>query len=159
MARCPVAEAANPVAWKKLREEDFTQAGLGGKSTPVVTSGQNDGDALFPHVAFVGALRQFLMVFCVNAWREGDKPEHSGIYAAFSDDGIHWPRERMRQIWKVPVIAAIGGKVAWHPTFIPDEDNDARGWLYCGYSDNWGDQPPHKPHYLVRRRIVISEGA
>lgn len=156
MARCPMADAATPGAWKKFHSGGFTEAGLGGKDTPVVTSGQTDADALFPHVVFARALRQFAMIFCLNAWREGNKPERSGIYVAFSDDGVHWPRERVRQIWKVPVVAAIGREVAWHPTFIPDGDTDSRGWLYYGYSEDWGDQPPHKPHYLVRRRIAIT---
>jgi len=156
MARCPTADAANPVAWKKFHAGGFAEAGLGGKDTPVVTSGRQDADALFPHVVFVRGLQRFVMIFCLNAWREGDKPDRSGIYAAFSDDGIHWPRERMQQIWKVPVIATIGREVAWHPTFIPDEDNDTRGWLYYGYSENWGDPLPHKPHYLVRRPIAIT---
>ena len=145
-----------PAVWKKFHDGGFAEAGLGGKDTPVVTSGQQAADALFPQVTFIPALRQFVMMLCVNVWREGDKPEQSGIYAAFSDDGIHWPRERMQQLWKVPVIASIGREVAWHPTFIPDDGTAAHGWLYCGYSENWGYEPPHKPHYLMRRPITIA---
>ena len=157
MARCPMADAMQPDAWKKFHEAGFTEAGIGGKDTPVVTSGQQNADALCPQVTFIPALRQFVMMFCVNAWREGDKPERSGMYAAFSDDGILWPRERMQQLWKVPVIAANGREVAWHPTFIPDDGTAARGWLYYGYSENWGYELPHKPHYMVRRPITIGE--
>lgn len=159
MARCPMKAALETGAWKKFHEDAFTEAGLGGKDTPVVAGGHKDADALFPHVVFIPALRQFIMIFCLNAWREGDRPERSGFYAAFSDDGIHWPRERMQQIWKVPVIAAIGREVAWHPTFIPGDGCDTRGWLYYGYSENWGHKPPHKPHYLVRRPIVVDGSA
>ena len=155
MARCPTADALQPGAWRKFYANGFTEPGLGGKDTPVVTSGQKAADALFPQVTFIPALRQFVMMFCLNVWREGDKPERSGIYVAFSDDGIHWSRERMQQLWKVPVIAAIGREVAWHPTFISDDSNTARGSLYCGYSGNWGYEPPHKPHYLVRRAITM----
>lgn len=156
LARCPVADALKPAAWKKLHAGGFTEAGLGGKDTPVVTSGQKDADALLPQVVFVPALQQFVMFFCLNAWREGDKPERSGIYAAFSDDGIHWPHERMQQMWKVPVVPFMGRELAWHPTFILDEGTDTRGWLYYGYSESWGHQPPHKPHYLMRRRISLT---
>lgn len=155
MARCPVTDALKPGAWKKFSGDDFTESGLGGKDTPVVTSGSQDADAIFPQVVAVPSIKQFVMTFCVNAWREGDKAERSGIYVAFSDDGVHWPRERMRQIWKVPVIAEIGREVACHPTFIPDSASEARGWLYYGYSENWGHQPPARPHYLVRRPMVI----
>jgi hypothetical protein len=155
MARCPAAQALTTEGWRKFHAGGFTEAGLGGKDTPVVTSGRQDADALFPHVVYVRALRQFMMIFCLNAWREGGQPECSGICAAFSDDGIRWPRGRMQQIWKVPVIAAIDREVAWHPTFVPDDGNDLRGWLYCGYSEKWGHQPPRKPHYLVRRPLAI----
>lgn len=156
MARCPRAEALQPGAWKKFYAGGFTEPGLGGKDTPVVTSGQPDADALFPHVIFVPALRQFVMTFCLNVWREGGQPEQSGFYVAFSGDGIHWPRERMQQLWKVSVIAANGREVAWHPTFILDEDGAARGWLYYGYSEHWGYAPPSRPHYLMRRRVAIA---
>ncbi len=156
MARCPLADAAQPGAWKKFYAGGFTEAGLGGKDTPVMTSGQQRTDALFPHVVFLPALRQFMMTFCLNVWREGSRPEQSGFYAAFSDDGIYWPRERQQQLWKVPVIAALGREVAWHPTFIADAGNGMRGWLYYGYSESWGHQPPNKPHYLVRRPITIA---
>ena len=159
MARCPMADAMKPGAWKKFHDGGFTEAGIGGKDTPVVTSGQQAADALFPQVTFIPTLRQFVMMFCLNVWREGDKPERSGIYAAFSDDGIHWPRERMQQLWKVPVIAANGREVAWHPTFIPDDGTAACGWLYFGYSENWGYEPPHKPHCMVRRKITITGAA
>jgi hypothetical protein len=155
LARCRMADALKPEAWQKFHAGGFGEPGLGGKDTPVVTGGQKDADALFPQVVFLPVLRQYVMMFCLNAWRESGKAERSGIYAAFSDDGIHWPREQMRQIWKVPVVAAIGREVAWHPTLIMDDDGDMKGWLYCGYSENWGDQPPHKPHYLIRRRIGI----
>jgi len=155
MARCPVADALKPGAWKKFHAGGFTEAGLGGKDTPVMTSGREDADALFPHVVFVHAMRQFMMTFCLNAWREGGKPERSGFYAAFSNDGIHWPRERVQQVWKVPVIPAIGREVAWHPTFIPDDASGTRGWLYYGYSESWGHRPPHKPHYMMRRPVTL----
>ena len=156
MARCPVANALQPGAWKKFFASGFTEPGLGGRDTPVVISGQPGADALFPHVIFVPALRQFLMTFCLNVWRESGKPEQSGFYVAFSGDGIQWPRERMQQIWKVPTIAANGREVAWHPTLILDEDGATRGWLYYGYSESWGYGPSRKPHYLMRRRMSVT---
>jgi len=158
LARCPLAEALKPDAWRKYYDGDFTEPGLGGRDTPVLTSGQPFADALFPQVVFVAGLRRFVMIFCVNAWREGDRPERSGLYAAFSDDGVTWPREQVQQIWRVPVIARIGGEVAWHPTFVPDGTGDAHGWLYYGYSDNWGHGPPHRPHHLVRRPMMMAAG-
>ena len=94
-----------------------------------------------------------MMTYCVNVWREAGQAQRSGVYVTFSGDGISWPRERMRQIWRVPVIARTGCEVAWHPTFIPEGANGTRGWLYYGYSENWGHEPPRKPHYLKRAAI------
>lgn len=153
LARCAVADAANPAAWRKYFQGGFTEPGRGGKDTAVMTSGQPLADALFPQVQFVPALRQFVMLFCVNAWLEGSHARQSGFYAALSADGIHWPPDRVQQIWKVPVIARPGCEVAWHPTWILDGPDSMQGWLYYGYSPSWGHQPPHQPHYLVRRRI------
>jgi hypothetical protein len=156
MASCRAADALNPGAWRKLHADGFTEPGLSGKDTPVVTGGQQATDALFPDVVHVPAFREFLMVFCLNAYREGGKAQRSGFYVSFSGDGVHWPRERMQQIWQVPVVAREGEEVAWHPTFVPDESGGRNGWLYYGYSARWGWRPPSKPHYLVRRRITLT---
>ena len=158
LARCPAAEALQPGAWQKFYVGGFTEPGLGGRDTPIVTSGVKQADALCPYVVYVAAWRQFVMVFSVNVWREHALPDQSGFYVGFSDDGIHWPRERMQQIWKIPVIAEIGGPVAWHPALVLDTAtrNGIQGWIYYGFSENWGHRPPCKGHYLVRRPITLA---
>ncbi|MCX6910034.1 MAG: hypothetical protein NTY01_18605 [Verrucomicrobia bacterium] len=154
-ARCPVADAMKPDAWRKFFEGGFTEPGLGGRDTPVMTSGLPDACAIFPQVTYVPALRQFVMFFCVSAWLESEKQGRSGIYAAFSDDGIRWPRARTQQIWKVPTIPVIGREIAWHATLALDDpvSSSLVGWLYYSYSESWGHKPPQKPHYFMRRRI------
>jgi hypothetical protein len=161
LARCRVGDALQPEAWQKFHADSFDEPGLAGKDTPVLTSSQRDADVLLPQVVFIPERHEFMMIFCLNAWREGGNANRSGFYVAFSPDGIHWPGERQpaeqRQlIWKVPVVAREGFEVAWHPTFIPDEVGGTRGWLYYGYSERWGWKPPDKPHYLVRRRLEIA---
>lgn len=151
MARCALADAMQPGAWRKFFDGSFSEPGLGGRDTPVVTSGLRDACVLFPHVTYVPALRQFVMLFCVNAWLESGKQGRSGIYAAFSNDGIRWPRERMQQLWKAPTIPVIGRELAWQPTLVLD--TLLAGWLYYSYSESWGHTPPQKPHYFMRRRI------
>ena len=108
-----------------------------------------------------------MMIYCVNAWREGGQAERSGLYAAFSDNGLDWPRERRQQIWKVPVIAhdRPRSSTASHLHSQQSEPDgrsrprtgggDAPGWLYYGYSADWGHQAPHTPHYLMRRSLAI----
>jgi hypothetical protein len=159
LARCDVAEAMAPGAWKKFHSGGFDEPGLGGIDTPILTSGTLDADVMCPQVVVLPELHQFVLTFCLNAWRETPNANRSGIYMAFSDDGIHWPPERMHQIWKVPVIAKNGNEVAWHPTFLPDDASGMRGWLYYGYSKNWGWEPPSEPHYLARRRIDMASGS
>ncbi len=156
LARCRIADAMKPDAWQKFHNGGFSEPGLGGRDAPVMVSGTKEADALFPHVVYAPALQKFVMLFCVNAWRERDQPDRSGFYVAFSDDGIHWPRDRVQQLWKTPVIARIGRPVAWHPTLVLDKETKGTklsGWIYYGYSESWGHRPPHKPHYLVRRHF------
>ncbi len=155
LARCPVKDALTPGKWQKLQAGKFTEPGLGGQDTPILTGGL-DADAIFPQVFYLPQTRQFAMTFCINAWKEGGAAERSGLYLAFSTDGINWPRERIQQIWKVPVVAREGKEVAWHPTFLPDEPGGTHGWLYYSYSQNWGWTPPAKPHYLARRRMEFT---
>ena len=159
LARCPVEDALRPAAWQKFHDGAFTEPGLGGNDSPVITAGVEHADALFPHVVYLPSLRQFAMVYCVNNWSEGDVPEQTGIYMAFSRDGIEWPRAGIRQIWKTPVIASLNHPVAWHPTLVLDEGatkNEIKGWLYYGYSESWGHRPPNQPHQLARRSILFT---
>jgi hypothetical protein len=158
MARCRVEDALRPGEWKKFHEGAFEEPGLGGRDSPIMT-GSADADAAMAQVVYSHAMGRFIMIFCLNAWREGAHAERSGIYVAFSADGIHWPKDRMQQIWKVPVIAQNGAGVAWHPTFVPSDSTGARGWLYYGYSKNWGWSDPAKPHYLMRRPIEFTAPA
>ena len=155
MARCAVADAMKPDAWRKWFGGGFAEPGLGGRDTPILTSGYHDACVLFPQVTYVPALRQFVMLYCVNAWLENEKQGRQDIYVAYSDDGIHWPRERTQQIRKVPTIPVIGSELAWHATLMLDEPvgSSLAGWLYYSYSESWGHRPPHKPHYFMRRRI------
>jgi hypothetical protein len=156
LARCPVADAMQMEAWRKFYQGGFTEPGLSGRDTPVLTSGIKDADALFPHVVYLPALKKFLMTFCITAWREEREPEQSGMFVALSDDGIRWPREAVQQIWKVFVIPRIGRELAWDPTLILDEQSAGpavNGWLYYAYSPDWGHRPPHQPHALWRRAV------
>ena len=157
LARCPIAKAWDTHAWQKYYNGQFTEPGLGGRDTPVIAN-ETDTGMLAPHVIYVPQWHKFVMFFIVNAWRESVQPQRSGIYAALSDDGLHWPTKARLQVWKVHVLPAVGRELAWCPTLIPvgePKDNELQGWLYYGYSENWGHRPPQKPHYLMRRSCKI----
>jgi hypothetical protein len=158
LARAPASEAMRPAAWLKWHDGAFVEPGLGGQDTPVVNAIAERTDTLFPHVVYSPVLQQFVMIYCVHAWQERAQPGTSGFYAAFSEDGIHWPKAAMQQIWKTAVIASLHAPVAWHPTLVLEEgteEGEAKGWLYYGYSESWGHRLPDKPHYLVRRPITF----
>lgn len=159
LARAPVQFALHADAWAKFYISDFDEAALGGKDSSVLASHVPDSDALFPNVLYLPALKQFVMFFCIQSWREKIQAERSGFYAAFSDDGISWPIERRVQIWKVPTLPLIGRELAWHPTLVVESSSTgvAKGWLYYSYSESWGHKLPCKPHYLVRRQITIQQ--
>ena len=160
MARCPVSKAADPRGWKKLHQGTFSQPGLGGRDTIVVTAKAQTADAFLPHVIWSPALRKYVMVYCINAYREiGVKPVRSGIYVTYSDDGIHWPHQPGQQLLTCHTIPLIGKPLAWQPTLLLDNNPDATGttgWLYYAYSPRWGHRPPHKSHHLAARPITFS---
>ncbi len=157
LARCPVAEALDPKAWRKFYAGDFTEPGLGGRETPVMSDPDPRAGTTFSDVVFVPSRNEFVMVYCLYQWGEEVHPERTGFYLAYSKDGIHWPAERRQQFWKVPVLPVIGWELAWHPTWLPEPGNgpELKGWLYYSYSPSWGHRPPQSPHYFVRRWMEV----
>jgi len=160
MARCSVADAARPDAWRKLHDGRFDEPGLGGRDTPVVSAKGLGADAFLPHVVYCEPLRKFVMLFCINAFRElGAGPRQSGIYLVSSDDGIHWSWDSRQQALVSHTVPRIGQPLAWQPTLLLDDapaNGAATGWLYYAFSESWGHRPPHKAHYLVGQPITLT---
>jgi len=136
--------------------------GLGGEDTPVVSVRSIPADATFPHVTYSGALRKYVMVFNIVAYLEHPvtghegRPEQSGIYTAYSDDGIAWSDPR--QLIKAFSIPFKGRELAWHPTLIWDGEKSLGGWLVYSYTPSWGyDVPQESPHYMVGRRVEFRQ--
>ena len=105
LARAPIEGGAPaPGTWKKYHQGAFGEDGLGGQDTPVVSAGGIPADATFPHVTWSRALGVYVMVFNVVAYLEHPesgkerRPGRSGIYWAWSADGISWsePRQLLR---------------------------------------------------------------
>jgi hypothetical protein len=154
LARSAVRDRGMPGTWTKYFEGAFSQPGLGGKDTPVMSKTAEAGDAIFPNVTYSRTFGQYLMLFNVVAYRELNqaKPDKTGMYIAFSSDGIRWssPVQILRS-WSVP---RLGEEIAWHPTLIWD-DNSMTGWLYYAYSPHWGHGEGRTSHYLVGRMFRI----
>jgi hypothetical protein len=160
MARCPVRAASEATAWRKLHEGAFGEPGIGGRDTPVLSGEAVGADAVFPHVTYCSGLGKYVMVYCVNAYQElGAAPRRSGIYAAFSSDGLRWPERDQRQLLVGYTVPCVGKELAWHPTLVLDSgavNRTAKGWLYYSYTESWGHNAPHKAHYLVGAPIELS---
>ena len=163
LARSPVGKRPPvPGTWKKYCRDGFTRDGLGGEDTPVVSVRSIPADATFPHVTYSGALRKYVMVFNIVAYLEHPvtghegRPEQSGIYTAYSDDGIAWSDPR--QLIKAFSIPFKGRELAWHPTLIWDGEESLTGWLVYSYTPVWGYVPPQEsPHYMVGRRVEFRQ--
>lgn len=158
LARCRLPDLARPTEWRKYSDGGFSQPGLGGRDTPVLTDGAPDVDAVFPQVTYLTAVRRYLMIYCLNAWRENHEMVRSGLYAAFSTDGVRWPLSTRYGFWPVRTIVREGREVVWHPTYVPDAPGALAGWLYYSYSPRWGWTPPAKGHHMMRRRLAIGQG-
>lgn len=159
-ARCALGDAGTTTQWTKYYHGRFDQPGLGGQETPVVSAQTLRGDALFPQVTFVPALRRYVMVFnYLIYWELAPlaKPQHSGIYMASSLDGLRWSTPtQLLSVHSIPF--GLGKEIGWHPAlFVSTVTNgSAHGWLYYSYSPSWGHRPPHQPHYLVGQPITFS---
>ena len=93
MARCPIEDAERTDRWRKYYHGVFDRPGLGGKDTPVMSAQAMGADAIFPQVTFVPGLHRYVMVFSTIVYRElgpGMQARQSGIYIAYSQDGIRW---------------------------------------------------------------------
>ena len=154
MARADLSQGdPAPGAWHKYYNGEFTEPGIGGRDTPVITAEmRDDAEPMYPRVVYSPALQQYLMVLNVNFWREyldATGPEHSGVFYALSDDGIRWSEPR--RLWVDFALPQPGRSLSWEVTFLPDDLAGDRGWLVYGYSENW----PTVPHYMVGRRFEI----
>jgi hypothetical protein len=158
LARVPLPLPLS-TGWRKYHNGGFSEPGLGGRDTPVVSASHlNSSDSLMPSVHYSKALNCYVMLFNVNCWKEHTDfagPKRSGIYVSYSSDGT---------VWQEPLCliadgatAYIGRPVTWHPSIVWDRDSTREGWLLYGHSDRWGHRSNESgiPHYLAGRRIMF----
>jgi hypothetical protein len=158
LARAKVGSADNPKAWKKWHNDNFTEPGLGGSSTPVIDVRPQGGDAHAPHVQYLTSIGCYVATYCVLSYAdfESHKPDNSGIAVAFSVDGIRWPRREL--VYHAMTVPRPGDRITIHPTIIIEKTSKGRaeGWLVCGYSPSWGHDPSHPPHHLAGMRVALA---
>jgi hypothetical protein len=149
-----------PGTWRKYRDGRFSQQGIGGLDTPVISAATLDNaDAAFPQVSYSEYLGKYVMVLNINVWKEyvekGRKLSKSGIYVEYSDDGITWSKGEM--LVKDYAVFRTGKSVSWHPTIIWSDREHRTGRLVYSHSDKWGHaHQGGTPHYMVGREIRFS---
>jgi hypothetical protein len=138
----------------KYYQGSFSTDGIGGYDSPVVSPSTATSNALEGHVAYSSAHGKFVMIYGVDAYEERAATPPvamvSGLYAAFSDDGVAWRTPTMPLITDFGV-AQPGLGVSWEGSILWDIGDDTAGWLVYGYSPDW----PNPPHYMVGRRLTL----
>jgi hypothetical protein len=142
-----------PGSFKKYHSGAFSEPGIGGRDTPVVTAkGFSSANALEGHVTYSKKAGRYLMVFGIDAYQQrmsGAPPTDSGIYAAWSSDAVSWsPPHKLVADQAVP---QPGKSLSWEGSVLFDDDTGSTGMLVYGFTPSWGTTP----HYMVGRRISI----
>jgi hypothetical protein len=149
----PAGNGPLPGLFKKYRQGTFSTTGIGGADTPVVQAPTALSNTLEGHVAYSKSLGKYLMVYGVDAWEERTrtrKAKVSGLYVAYSDDGLAWRRSPEPLIRDFGV-AYPGLSVSWEGSILWDKDSDTQGWLVYGHSPDFSAAP----HNLEGRRIKL----
>jgi hypothetical protein len=141
-ARATRESGGMPGAWRKFYQDDFSEAGLGGQDTPVI-SGAPHGEAISPYVLYVAPWKRYLCVFALNAFRDVNSSpprlEHSGVYAATSRNGTHWTKPvRLESIFAMFLNEQ---ECMMHPFVVVKEVRGNRliGQLMYRYTPKWPD--------------------
>ncbi len=144
-----------PGSFVKYRGGGFSEPGIGGKDSPIVVGPDPSiANALEGHVTFSQAASRYLMIFGVDAWEErmtGQPPNVSGLYAAWSEDGLAWSEpERLIADQGVP---EPGRSLSWEGSVLWDDATGASGYLVYAFTPSWG----MPPHYMVGRRVTVEK--
>jgi hypothetical protein len=161
MARSDISAGAPlPGTWSKYYDGGFTEAGLGGRDTPVMSGLGIDGsDAMEPFVDFSPYINKYIMIFGLDDWNEwlnitNPVADKCGIYIAYSDDGINWSQPT--QVIKDFPTVVSGKSISWHAMVIWDDAQHKEGLMIWGYSPSWGDGTNGtSPHYMVGQRVKL----
>lgn len=132
-----------PGTWKKYYNGSFTEAGLGGRNSPIPSlQGYAGGN---PSVTFNSALNRWVMVW--HTW-EGHSPSPNSIYLSTSTDLFSWETPQL-------LLAPQGNARYWYPTILDGSDvtSDADAILAYAYwpdKNQWQRQPILQPiHFQV----------
>ena len=111
---------------------------------------------MYPHVVWSAKAQHYIMVYSLHQYFEPestDPVEVSGIYMAFSKDGVNWTGHK--HLVKAIAVDWPGKEVALYPTLVLDEAGSStslKATLYYGYAkEMWTGTT----QYLVSNSIDI----
>lgn len=163
VAKAPLSTKGAPGTWMKYRNGAWDLAGLSaqdslygvGPSTVIDAAGVF-GDAMYPHVVWSAKAKHYIMVYSVHQYFEPDSEDPiavSGIYMAFSTDGVNWSGHK--HLVKAIAVDWPGKEVALYPTLVLDETGSTstlKATLFYGYAEKmWTGTT----QYLVSQSLDI----
>jgi hypothetical protein len=167
VARSEITDDGMPGTWKKYFKGRFSEPGLGGEETHILSwwgnMGDRKGDAYSPHVVYSKQLGKYLMVFNgvsyaeVRKGKEARNPRVSGIYLTSSDDAIHWGKAT--QLFASHSIILNRHRLVVHPSIhiLSENRKTVTAILLYGHSPRWGvPKEGNIPHHLASRTLTIS---
>lgn len=155
LARAPIGSAGKPGSWKKYYRGAFTEPGIGGHDTPII-SASPFGDSTCPHLQYVKEWKRYVLIFAVHIFSEvnGRPPRviHSGTYLSTSHDAVKWNKPiKIKSIFN---IFLNNQECLMHPFLVISKATDDRitGELMYRYTPRW----PDNQGYLASTPIRIS---
>lgn len=158
MARAPTVSGGEAGSWLKWHDGDFTEPGIGGRGTPVISFRERKGAAMDASVVWVPECRRYVMVFTgvIHGDTVPDSDPQGGIWVACSREGIAWS-EPVR-IVKGIGVPCTGRECTMHPSLVVNSAtaDTIDATLLYGYSPSWGMTVEAPSHHLVGRTVRLS---
>lgn len=155
MARAPIESAGLPGSWKKYFQGDFSEPGLGGHDTPVITASPN-AETADPFVLYVKPWKRYVMFMMMAVYTEmnGSPPavKESGFYISTSVDALEWTKPvKIATLFPVP---SNGRPCSMRPHLVgyTATARSLKGTLRYAHSEDWG----RVPQYLAESPIMIN---
>lgn len=147
VARVPLAEVADPAAWRKWHQGSFGTPAAGGASTPVVRRPGSGAESVYtgyPSVSWNTELGRYLMVF----------ESRDGYWWTDSTDLVEWSSPQKLLDADGPEIGGVAF-VSYPSLLSPgaetDQETGRTAYLYLGIAER-----PETSHSLWRIPITVS---
>ena len=162
MARAPAASGGGAGSWWKWHDGDFSEPGIGGRSSPVISFRERKGAAMDASVVWVPECRRYVMVFTgvIHGDTAPESDPQGGIWVACSREGIAWSEPT--RIVKGIGVPCPGRECTMHPSLVVNSAtaDTIDATLLYGYSPSWGFTVEAPSHHLVGRtvRLTLTDG-